>query len=112
MNTILVPTDFSPAAENATAYAAQLARQIEASLVLLHVYQLPVPMTDYPVLMVTNEDLKKCRMKACRGPWKKFRQPIRICRLHTKAALAMWLPKSRKPVKIMMHLPLLLVQKR
>jgi nucleotide-binding universal stress UspA family protein len=59
MNTILVPTDFSPAAENATAYAAQLARQIEASLVLLHVYQLPVPMTDYPVLMVTNEDLKK-----------------------------------------------------
>jgi len=41
MKRILVPTDFSPAAENATAYAAQLARQIEASLVLLHVYQLP-----------------------------------------------------------------------
>lgn len=59
MNTILVPTDFSPAAENATAYAAQLARQIDASLLLLHVYQLPVPMTDYPVLMVTADDLRK-----------------------------------------------------
>jgi nucleotide-binding universal stress UspA family protein len=59
MNTIIVPTDFSPAADNATDYAAQLARQLQTSLLLLHVYQLPVPMTDYPVLMVTNEDLKK-----------------------------------------------------
>ncbi|MDQ3277558.1 MAG: universal stress protein [Bacteroidota bacterium] len=59
MNTIIVPTDFSPAADNATDYAAQLAGQLQTSLLLLHVYQLPVPMTDYPVLMVTNEDLKK-----------------------------------------------------
>ena len=59
MNTIIVPTDFSPAAENATAYAAQLAGHLQASVLLLHVYQLPVPMADYPVLMVTNEDLKK-----------------------------------------------------
>jgi nucleotide-binding universal stress UspA family protein len=59
MNTIVVPTDFSAAAENATAYAAQLAKQTNALVLLLHVYQLPVPMADYPVLMVTNEDLKK-----------------------------------------------------
>lgn len=59
MNCILVPTDFSPAAENATAYAAQLAKQTNACLLLLHVYQLPVPMTDYPVLMVTADDLRK-----------------------------------------------------
>lgn len=59
MNTIVVPTDFSSAADNATAYAAQLSRQLQAPVLLLHVYQLPVPMTDYPVLMVTNEDLKK-----------------------------------------------------
>jgi len=59
MNTLLVPTDFSPAAENATAYAAQLAKQLEASVLLLHVYQLPVPMTDYPVMMVTADDLRK-----------------------------------------------------
>lgn len=59
MNTIIVPTDFSPAADNAAEYAAQLAQQLNASVLLLHVYQLPVPMTDYPVLMVTAEDLRK-----------------------------------------------------
>ncbi|HEV7332680.1 MAG TPA: universal stress protein [Flavisolibacter sp.] len=59
MNTIIVPTDFSPAADNATEYAAQLAGRLNSSVLLLHVYQLPVPMTDYPVLMVTSEDLKK-----------------------------------------------------
>lgn len=59
MNTLIVPTDFSPAAENASLYAAQLARQIGATVLLLHVFQLPVPMTDYPVLMVTADDLRK-----------------------------------------------------
>jgi nucleotide-binding universal stress UspA family protein len=59
MNTIIVPTDFSSAAANAITYAAGLAQQINASVLLLHVYQLPVPMTEYPVLMVTHDDLKK-----------------------------------------------------
>jgi nucleotide-binding universal stress UspA family protein len=59
MNTIIVPTDFSPAAEKATAYAAQLARQTEATVLLLHVYQLPVHLTEYPVMMVSPGDLKK-----------------------------------------------------
>lgn len=59
MNTIVVPTDFSAAAVNATNYAALLATKLQASVVLLHVYQLPVPMADFPVLMVTNEDMKK-----------------------------------------------------
>jgi nucleotide-binding universal stress UspA family protein len=59
MNTIIVPTDFSPAAEKATAYAAQLARKTESSVLLLHAYQLPVPMTEYPVLLVNAEDLRK-----------------------------------------------------
>ena len=59
MNTILVPTDFSVAAGHATAYAAQLAGELNASVLLLHVYQMPVPMTEYPVLMVTHDDIKK-----------------------------------------------------
>ena len=59
MNTIIVPTDFSPAAERATAYAAQLAKKVDASVLLLHAYQLPVPMTEYPVLLVNAEDLRK-----------------------------------------------------
>lgn len=59
MNTIIVPTDFSAAAQHATAYAAQLAHPLNATILLLHVYQMPVPMTEYPVLMVTHEDIKK-----------------------------------------------------
>lgn len=59
MNSIIVPTDFSPAADNATTFAARLAQRLSATVLLLHVYQLPVPMTDYPVLMVREEDLKK-----------------------------------------------------
>jgi nucleotide-binding universal stress UspA family protein len=59
MNTIVVPTDFSEAAQHATAYAAQLATQLDAPVLLLHVYQMPVPMTEYPVLMVTHDDIKK-----------------------------------------------------
>jgi nucleotide-binding universal stress UspA family protein len=59
MNTILVPTDFSGSAENAMYYAAQLAQSINASVFLFHIYQLPVSMSDTPVLMVSAEELKQ-----------------------------------------------------
>ena len=59
MKTLLVPTDFSPAAENAMHYAAQLARQIEAEVMLIHVYQIPVSMSDMPVILVSAEELKR-----------------------------------------------------
>lgn len=59
MKTIIVCTDFSAAAEYAALYAVQLAKQMEASLLLVHVYQMPVTMTDFPVLMISAEDLKK-----------------------------------------------------
>ena len=39
INTILFPTDFSPTAHNAFKYAIQLADQLDAKLLLLHVYQ-------------------------------------------------------------------------
>ncbi|WP_107039485.1 universal stress protein [Brumimicrobium mesophilum] len=41
MITILYPTDFSNAAENAFFYALQLTRKLNAELVLVHVYELP-----------------------------------------------------------------------
>lgn len=41
MITILYPTDFSNAAENAFFYALQLTRKLNAELVLAHVYELP-----------------------------------------------------------------------
>jgi len=59
MKTIVVPTDFSAAAEHATIYAAQLAKVVNASVLLMHVYQLPIAMNDFPVMIVSAEELKK-----------------------------------------------------
>ena len=59
MKTIIVPTDFSPIATNAMNFAADMALNINASLMFLHVYQVPVSMTDVPVVMVSTEELKK-----------------------------------------------------
>lgn len=58
MKTIVVATDFSAPAENAMLYAGQLASNINASVLLLHVYQIPVGMNDVPVLMVSTDELK------------------------------------------------------
>jgi nucleotide-binding universal stress UspA family protein len=58
MSTIVVPTDFSAPADNALLYAGALARTIGASIVLLHVYQVPISMNDVPVLMVSADELK------------------------------------------------------
>lgn len=41
MKKILVPTDFSPTAENALTYTAHLGKALEADVHLLHTYELP-----------------------------------------------------------------------
>lgn len=42
MKTLLVPTDFSDNAKNATVYAVELAKKIDANVILFHVYHTPV----------------------------------------------------------------------
>ena len=42
METIILPTDFSPVATNAMNYAVDMAMELNASLLLFHVYQIPV----------------------------------------------------------------------
>ena len=59
MHTILVPTDFSDNAKNAVAYAAQLAKKMNASLLLLHAYMMPTPVSEVPYIMVNAEELQK-----------------------------------------------------
>lgn len=59
MNTILIPTDFSPASENAMHYGAGLAQQLGASVIVTHIYQVPVSMTDMPVMVFSVDELKK-----------------------------------------------------
>ena len=58
MKTIVVPTDFSASAEHASIYAAELAKSINATVLLLHVYQMPITMSDFPVLIISAEELK------------------------------------------------------
>jgi nucleotide-binding universal stress UspA family protein len=59
MKTIIIPTDFSPTATNAMHYGIDMAKAINASIILLHVYQVPVSYTDTPIVLVSVEELKK-----------------------------------------------------
>ncbi len=59
MKTIIVPTDFSPVATNALHYAIDMAKKINASLLLFHAYQVPVSYSDTPIILVSVEELKK-----------------------------------------------------
>lgn len=59
MKTIIVPTDFSPAALNATHYAADMALAIKANILLFHVYQLPLSVSDTPIVLLSVEEMKE-----------------------------------------------------
>ncbi|MEO5995934.1 MAG: universal stress protein [Chitinophagaceae bacterium] len=50
MKTIIVATDFSQAAMNAVNYAADMALSIQADLLLLHIYPMPVSYTEMPLV--------------------------------------------------------------
>lgn len=59
MKTIVVPTDFSSSAEHAILYAGELAKKINASILLLHVYQMPITVSEFPVLIISADELKR-----------------------------------------------------
>src|SRR5260221_4889514 len=59
MKTIIIPTDFSSIATNALHYGIDMAQAIDASILLLHVYQVPITMTDVPIVLVSVEELQK-----------------------------------------------------
>lgn len=62
MKTIILATDFSPAAYNAAEYASDMALQIEADILLLHVFQAAVSYSDMPVL-INQEDILRSAEK-------------------------------------------------
>src|SRR6185369_175190 len=59
MKTIVVPTDFSAISNNAMYYAAGMAKETGSSILLFHAYQVPVSMTDVPIVLVSVEELQK-----------------------------------------------------
>ena len=64
MQTLVVPTDFSPAADNAMLFAGNLATSMNAKICLLHIYQIPVSMNDVPVMIIPVEELQDIADKA------------------------------------------------
>ena len=58
MKTIVIPTDFSPAADNAVNYGVDMALAIDASVLLLHVYNIPIALGDVPVALLSVDELK------------------------------------------------------
>lgn len=59
MKTIIIPTDFSAVATNAMNYGIDMAKAIKGSVLLLHVYQVPVSYADVPVVLVSLDELQK-----------------------------------------------------
>jgi len=58
MQTFLVPVDFSPASNNAVLYAANLAKVLDARILLFHAYMLPTPVSEVPYVMISADSLK------------------------------------------------------
>ena len=65
MITILIATDFSSASRNATLYGLQLAREINAGIILFNAYDIPTPaaglnvkISRYSVKTLTDQKLK------------------------------------------------------
>jgi len=63
MKTIIVPTDFSPSATNAVNYAADMAIQIKARLLLFNIYQVPIAVTDAPLMLLSVDELRSSAEK-------------------------------------------------
>lgn len=59
MKLIIVPTDFSPLADNALKYAMDLASAMDGSLMLVNVYQLPISFSEVPMVTISVDELRK-----------------------------------------------------
>lgn len=71
MKTILVATDFSKAADNAAIYGIELARVFNARLVLFNAYQLPLPVSETPVV-ITKAELEANAQNKLKSDAEKF----------------------------------------
>jgi nucleotide-binding universal stress UspA family protein len=67
MKTLIAPTDFSPAATNAVNYAADMAVEIGADLHLVHMYQLPVAVTEVPLPLQSIDELRTAAEERLEG---------------------------------------------
>lgn len=59
MKLIVVPTDFSTLADNALKYGMDLASAMGSSLMIVHVYQIPISYSEVPLITISLEEIKK-----------------------------------------------------
>src|SRR5271170_7088814 len=59
MKTILVATDFSAVSQNATAFAGDLAKKLQAKIILFHTFNIPTTVTDIALMMVSVEEMQR-----------------------------------------------------
>ncbi|MFI5148588.1 MAG: universal stress protein [Bacteroidia bacterium] len=78
LRNILVPTDFSPAADHAAVYACALAASSGATILLYHTYHIPVSNTEVPVVIVSAEELEQNNLERL----KNYKEDL-ITRTHT-----------------------------
>jgi len=59
MKLLLVPTDFSPTADNAMKYAMDMALAMGAKIMLVNTYEIPISFSEVPLVTVSVEQLHK-----------------------------------------------------
>ena len=59
MKIIVVPTDFSPIADNALKYGMDLAIALGSSIMVVHVYQIPISYSEVPIITISLDEIKK-----------------------------------------------------
>ena len=59
MKLLLVPTDFSPIADNAMKYAMDMAKATNSNLMLVNMYQIPISFSEVPLVTISLDELRK-----------------------------------------------------
>lgn len=85
MKTVLAPIDFSEASINAAHYAASIAKDLGANLILCHIYNLPITATDAPVIMIDPKLIEDGVKTGLENKVKEFKKeyPINISEMHS-----------------------------
>ena len=74
MAKLLVPTDFSEASENATNYAIEMANALSAEIVLLHVNQIPVSVSEFGITAYDVSEMKTESLVTLKGLAEKIKK--------------------------------------
>lgn len=61
---ILIATDFSPSAERALERGAELAQELRAQVLVVHAYDLPIPLVHPAAVTLPDPFIQECRRRA------------------------------------------------